>query len=210
MVYGNKKDLIEKTIASGEKVLDTGFWGQGTGVNSPNWVHRLLKERGADVWGIDLEYDEKQLQGDISHYRKASAESFSLPEKFDTIFAGDIIEHLSNPGLFLDASKQHLKPSGKLVLTTPNAFNLFNIAEKFSKDEPTVNSDHTFYFNKKTLSKLLEKNGWMTEEVGYVYSLELTHKESIKKKLLNFWYALFATFTPKFIETLVVIAKPRP
>lgn len=209
-VYHNKKELIEKTISPGTSVLDVGFWGQGTSVDSPNWVHRLLKERKADVWGIDIEYDEKQLQGDVSHYRKASAESFSLPEKFDTIFAGDIIEHLSNPGLFLDASKQHLKSSGKLVLTTPNAFNLFNIVEKFTKDEPTVNSDHTFYFNKKTLLKLLEKNGWEADEVNYLYSLELTHTESLKKKFLNFWYALFSKFTQKFIETLVVVAKPLP
>ena len=208
MVYKNKKELIERAVAPGKAVLDVGFSGQGVDAASPHWVHNLLRGRTENVWGIDLEFDETRLPGPKDRYMKASAEDFSLPQKFDVIFAGDIIEHLSNPGLFLDSARRHLASGGTLVLTTPNAFNLFNIAEKFSKDEPTVNSDHTFYFNKKTLIKLLEKNGWKADEVSYLYSLELTHKESLKKKLLNGVYWLFARFTPKFVETLVIVARP--
>lgn len=208
-VYRNKEELIQALVPENGAVLDVGFWGQGTNVSSPKWVHALLRAKNQNVWGIDLEYDEKLLPGDVSHYARESAESFSLPQKFKTIFAGDIIEHLSNPGLFLDSSKAHLEEGGILILTTPNAFNLFNMAEKLSKDEPTVNSDHTCYFNRKTLAKLLEKNGWDVVAVSYLYSLELTHAESIKKKILNILYALLARFTPKFIETLVVVAKPR-
>lgn len=208
-IYKNKEELIQQHVKSGMSVLDVGFFGQGTDIDSPRWVHNLIRAQGADVWGVDLEYAEGRLPGPADHYQKASAESFSFDTSFDAIFAGDIIEHLSNPGLFLDAAKRHLKRDGALILTTPNAFNIFNLAEKFTKDEPTVNSDHTFYFNKKTLLKLLEKNGWKADEVSYVYSLELTHKESWKKKFLNLIYAVFARFTPKFIETLVVVASPK-
>lgn len=207
-LFRTKRDLIEALIAPSDTVLDIGFWGQGTSVDSPEWVHTLLRARAKEVWGIDIEYDESRLPGSSLHYRRASAESFSLPEQFSVLFAGDLIEHLSNPGLFLARAKEHLATGGRLILSTPNAFNLFNIAEKFSKGEPTVNRDHTCYFNEKTLRQLLRKNGWRVTQVHWVYSLGTLHKESWKKQILNVFYALLARVTPRFIETIVVVAEP--
>ena len=132
---------------------------------------------------------------------------FDFENKFDVILAADVIEHLSNPGMFLRSCARNLKPDGRLIITTPNCFNLFNIAEKFSKDEPTVNKDHTCYFNYKTLKYLLEKNDFTAEGPSFLYSLDIDFKESIKKKILNFIYYIFSKFTPKFIETVVVCAK---
>jgi 2-polyprenyl-3-methyl-5-hydroxy-6-metoxy-1,4-benzoquinol methylase len=208
-IYRNKKELIERSITPATAVLDVGFWGQGTGIHSPHWVHKLLRERTGDVWGIDLDYDESKLPEPTSHYIRASAESFSCPKEFDVIFAGDIIEHLSNPGLFLESARRHLAPNGRLIITTPNAFNFWNLTGKLRRDEPLVNSDHTCYFNRKTLVKLLEKNGWGTDEVSYLYSLDATYRESWKKKALNVPYFILSRWTPKFIETLVVVATPR-
>ncbi|MBU6214869.1 methyltransferase domain-containing protein [Patescibacteria group bacterium] len=207
-VFKNKKELIAALVSEKDTVLDVGFWGQGTGADSPDWVHALLRARAKETWGIDRDYDEQRVPGDEAHYARASAESFSLPKKFDVIFAGDLIEHLSNPGLFLESARRHLMPGGRLILSTPNAFNLFNIAEKFSKGEPTVNPDHTCYFNDKTLRQLLQKNGWRVRETGWIYSLGKLHRESWKKKALNGIYRLCSRFTPRFIETLVVVAEP--
>jgi len=93
-----------------------------------------------------------------------------------------------------------------LIITTPNCFNLFNLAEKISKNEPTVNYDHTCYFNSKTLSKLLEKNGWKVEKIDYLYTLDVNFKESWKKIFLNYLYSFLSKFTSKYIETLVIVA----
>ena len=141
IVYKNKRELIENLISSEDIVLDIGFWGQGVTADDKNWPHKLLKNRAKDVYGLDLDFDTTRF--DKSKYFKMSAEKFSIPIKFDVIFASDLIEHLSNLGLFLESCSKHLKPSGKLIITTPNCFNLFNIAEKITKYEPTVNSDHT-------------------------------------------------------------------
>jgi len=204
MIYKNKSDLLRAHIKSNDIVLDVGFLGQGIKENDQRWPHFIIKKFAKDVYGIDLEISPEYKQN--PHYLEASAENFSFPVKFDVIFAGDLIEHLSNPGLFLDCCKKHLKPNGKLILTTPNTFNLFNLTEKLSKREPTVNPDHTFYFNSKTLTKLLEKNGIKKSEVNFLYTLGYEHKESWKKKLLNMLYSFLALFTDKFIETLVIIA----
>ena len=59
----------------------------------------------------------------------------------------DLIEHLSNLGLFLDSCARKLKANGRIVITTPNCFNLFDMASKLTKVEPIMNKDETVYFN---------------------------------------------------------------
>jgi len=195
-------------VGSNDVVLDIGFLGQGIRTGDANWPHALMLAQAKEVFGLDLEVDREAFP-DTVHYQEASAEAFSFGDtRFDLIFASDLIEHLSNPGLFLDACRTHLKSGGSLILTTPNTFNLFNLTEKLSKDEPTVNADHTCYFNKKTLRVLLSKCGFDPIDTAYVYTLEYTHKESLKKKCLNVAYCLLSRFTSKYLETLVITARP--
>lgn len=207
-IFANKQELISSCIKKDDVVLDIGFNGQGIESGDPNWPHAILKKTAKDVYGVDLTIDRSRFP-DTNRYQEASAEYFSFPNtRLPKVFAGDVIEHLPNPGLFLARVREHLALDGELIITTPNAFNLFNLAEKLTKDEPTVNRDHTCYFNHRTLRTLLAKCGFEAKEVAYVYSLEYTHKESLKKKFLNILYWLSARITPKFVETLVVIAVP--
>lgn len=208
-IFPNKAALVASLVRPEDRVLDVGFWGQGVSAGDPNWPHRLLLGRAREVWGIDLEIDETKLPQDASRYRRASAESFDLGvERFDLVFAGDLIEHLPNPGLFLGRAASHLSLGGRLIITTPSAFNLFNLFEKIGKREPTVNPDHTCYFNEKTLRQLFAKCGWSVTDVRFVYSLGLKHRESWKKKIQNLVYVALARFTDKFAETIVVTATP--
>ncbi len=204
--YKNKSELIKELINDDDVVLDVGFWGQGVNIDDKNWVHNLLLNRSKKVYGIDLDFDIEKLNNK-DNYQKASAENFNFDEKFDIIFSGDLIEHLSNPGLFLKSASRNLKKNGKLIITTPNCFNLFNITEKIGKSEPTVNKDHTCYFNWKTLGQLLQKNGWKVDKIAFLYSLEVGYKESFKKKILNILYYLLSKITSKYISILVITAK---
>ncbi len=205
-IYLNKMEMVSDLIRTSDNVLDVGFWGHGVTWTSPHWVHKILLQHARGVWGLDVVFDKGKLPQPSTFYYQGSAESFSTQNKFDVIFAGDLIEHLSNPGLFLSRAKEHLKEGGRLILSTPNTFNLFNIAEKVSKGEPTVNKDHTCYFNSKTITQLLQKNGWEVLQVSYLYSLEPGFEESWKKKFLNLVYAVLALFTSSYIETLVIVA----
>jgi len=205
-VYKSKKELIEHLISPKSKVLDVGFWGQAVKRESPEWPHRILLNHAREVYGVDLSFDI----GEFSHpecYVKASAEDFSFSEKFSVIFAGDIIEHLSNPGLFLSSCAKHLSPDGILIVTTPNCFNLFNIFAKLYREEPPINSDHTMYFNKTTLAKLLEKNNWKVVSFSYLDSLSKKGMEGIKRKFSYLVNGFIKLFTAKFSETLTVVAK---
>lgn len=206
MIFANKQELITTLIQPTDEVLDIGFYGQGVGPGQSNWVHRLLEQRATSVWGIDTHPDVLSFT-DGKHIQ-ANAESFQLNHTFSAIFAGDLIEHVCNPGMFLDACRSHLTLEGRLIFTTPNCFNLFNIMQKLNRDEPTVNADHVCYFNVKTLTVLLQKCGWQVEAVHFLYHLDVAYRESFKKRVQNALYRLLSWYTPKFIETLVIVAKP--
>lgn len=194
-------------IKPNDVVLDVGFWGQSIPRNNPNWVHGLLLERTNQVWGLDLQYDESQVP-DPRRYKIANAENFDFSNvKFDVILAADIIEHLSNPGLFLDSCARNLKLNGRLIITTPNCYNLFNIASKLTHTDPMVNKDETCYFNHRMLRQLLKKNRWMVVGADYLYSIGIVFQESLKKQILNVVYFILSLFTPKFVETIVVVAQ---
>lgn len=206
MIYQTKKDLIENLIRSSDTVLDVGFWGQGVDPANPAWLHNIIKAKAKEVYGLDLEVGDEFLKDSV-HYKKIAAEHAQFDVKFDIIFAGDLIEHLVNPGLFLDACKKMLKEGGLLILTTPNTFNLFNLVEKVTKYDPTTNPDHTFYFNRKVIKVLLQKCGWEVDAFHYVYKLDVKYTPSLKKKVLDILYNLLSKFTDKYMETMVVVAK---
>ena len=204
----NKVELLDTLIKKSDTVLDVGFWGQGKTYESPTWPHKLLKDRAQEVYGLDLVYEEEVIPAaDRAKYQKAAAENFHFDKKFDVVFAGDLIEHLVNPGLFFDNVRTHLAPNGRLIMTTPNTFNLFVMAGKLTRPEPPINPDHTFYFNRRTMEILLGKCGFEVESFGFMYTLDYTHHESIKKKFLNIIYRVLSWFTPKFYESMVVVAK---
>jgi 2-polyprenyl-3-methyl-5-hydroxy-6-metoxy-1,4-benzoquinol methylase len=208
MIYRTKAEFLQSCVERHQRVLDVGFIGQGTSWNSERSSHQFLKKHAAELYGVDLASDTIFSQ-DPTHYLQASAENFSFSgKKFDRIYAGDLIEHLPNPGLFLDRCRMHLETDGLLLLTTPNTFNLFNLAGKLTRREPVVNKDHTCYFNEPTLRRLLQKCGWTIERVDYIYTLETTYQPSLKKRLLDAIYRILSWHTDKFIETLAVAVRP--
>jgi SAM-dependent methyltransferase len=67
--------------------------------------------------GLDI-YDSE-----IKNYVKGDAQEFYFSSQFDVIIVGEVIEHLSNIQGLIDSSYASLKEGGKLIITTPNAYN---------------------------------------------------------------------------------------
>lgn len=92
--------------------------------------------------------------------------------EFDTVLAGEIIEHLYDVNTFLREVHRILKPKGQFLLTTPN---LASIGARLTlligkipwmmENELTPSSaGHIRYFTFDTLNKLLKKYGFITEK----------------------------------------------
>lgn len=108
--------------ASGSTVLDVGC--------SQGITCILLAREGFDALGIDIypqavEYALKERDAEIpAVQRRLSFECTDLsalgPDRlFDTVIAGEVAEHQTNPERFLRKALSHLKPGGRIVVTAP-------------------------------------------------------------------------------------------
>src|SRR5882757_7971843 len=160
-----RTDAILKWV-KGPEVLDVGCTGHFVNIGSPQWLHGRLREKFPSVSGIDISEANAAIlrESGFDKIYVQSAETFELSNKFDTIVAGELIEHLANPGLFLRQARAHLKPGGRLVLTTPNAFSLLFISYALFKYPKTCeNLQHTCWFCPQTMKELVERSGFKIE-----------------------------------------------
>jgi SAM-dependent methyltransferase len=151
----------------GPNVLDVGCAGHIPKPGSPYWLHGRLRERFPSTTGIDLNAENIGYLREAGYENVfvASAEDFSLETRFDTIVAGELIEHLSNPGLFFERSRAHLKKGGQLVVSTPYTFALLNIVYAFLKYPRTCqNDEHSVWFCPRTLIGLASRYGFRVKQ----------------------------------------------
>jgi 2-polyprenyl-3-methyl-5-hydroxy-6-metoxy-1,4-benzoquinol methylase len=79
-----------------------------------------------------------------------------LPDipNLDIIIAGEILEHLSNAGHFLDMVHKLQKP---VILTTPNAFSEAG-NQQLTRGYECVNREHVCWYSYHTLKVLVERH----------------------------------------------------
>ena len=105
-----------------------------------------LAEINPDIVGLDL--DEEGVEALKKRGYNAvcgDVHVVDLNKKFDTIIAGEIIEHLDNPGQFLCNMFRHLKPGGRLVVSTPNPFYAKQRGKIWRRGLPQVHEEHTWW-----------------------------------------------------------------
>ena len=166
------KEIIVR--CEGDIILDIGCVATQLGnlkekIESNLWLHEELTKRFSKVVGIDIKKKEIQELKKMGYdVRYGNAEDFRLDENFDTIVAGELIEHLSNPGKFLDACRNHLKEEGKLILTTPNPFWIEYSIRKIFRMGLYVNPEHTAWYDESVLTQLAERHRFEVVEIKYI------------------------------------------
>lgn len=162
-------ETILPLLPEGGSILDIGCAQHDAGERSnPNWLHQHLYEIGNEVLGIDyLEEEIAELREAGYNVEHQNAETMDLGREFDTIVAGELIEHLSNFGQFLDRVHDHLLPGGALVLSTPNPWALHRFYQAF-QGEVYSNPEHTCWFDERTLRQTLKRHDFEVESVAYV------------------------------------------
>ena len=155
-------------MADGKRVIhigfvDTGF--QSMQEQAGTWLHGHLADRAKSLVGIDLDDEgvaEARRRGFEAHQadcRDLEALAELHLEPAELVIAGELIEHLDDPGSFLDAMHTLVAPGGRLVLTTPNASGILNGAAALAGAEIN-HPDHVILFSWRTLTNLLSRHGW--------------------------------------------------
>lgn len=129
--------------------------------NDPNWLHQHLYEPADAVLGVDRDSEDvEKLQAAGYNVVTGDAEVLDIDGKYDYVVAGELIEHLSNPGKFLQAVKDRLTNGGHLILTTPNVWCWARLKYLIREDGVPCNPEHTHYHDEVTLRQLLNRHGY--------------------------------------------------
>jgi hypothetical protein len=131
-------------------------------------LHQKMATMAKKLVGVDLEPHAIEImqQAGINDLTLGNSEASLfelLNEKFDVVVAGEIIEHVLNPGLFLDSIKTVCHEHSQVIITTVNFSPIKKIPRLLWNSEP-VHPDHVYYFSFSTLSCLLVKCGYQVEE----------------------------------------------
>jgi len=145
-----RKDTKGKIIAfswvqesKGKKALDVGC--------REGYQSKLLEERGYKVTSIDIEKKYEKCR--IVDVNK------KLPFKdnyFDLIWCSEVIEHLKDPVKSVEEFRRIVKPSGVMIMTTPNSYCfLFRFLSLLGlTPEKIQNKDHKHFFNIQDINKI--------------------------------------------------------
>ena len=162
--HADRFDRVRRYVEH-RTVLDIGA---GSGIGRPDWMHALVASVADEAVGIELDAALAERARTMGFTVVAGdAQTMELGRTFQVVWAGEVVEHLSCVGGFLDAARRHLEPGGTLVLTTPNAFAVSNFVYRIG-GRPRVNKGHTCWFDEVTLGQLLRRHGYEVVEVSYV------------------------------------------
>ena len=134
--------------------VDAGF--QSMQEEADTWLHGHLGQATGRLVGLDIDpvgVADARAQG-----YEAYAVNCTDPDAVaalglapaDLVVAGAVIEHLDEPGRFLDAMAYLVRPEGRLVLTTPNASGVLNGQAALAGFEIN-HPDHVAMFSWRTL-----------------------------------------------------------
>jgi SAM-dependent methyltransferase len=175
-------------------------------------LHPEIEKVAGEVYGIDSdEQGIKELtergSDNILHGDLERLGEIDLDKTFDTIVAGDMIEHLNNPGLFLSGIKRFMNPDTRLVLTSINAycgmrFLWYGLRGKRGRIE-FVHPDHVAYYSYSTLKLLVERHGMKVESFLF-YDIGKEHRPH-NRWFLNAINDISVRIAPQWADGLIAI-----
>lgn len=157
--FRNRLKRLEAYLSPSSILLEIGC--------SYGFFLNLCKEKAKKVVGYDItkegiEYAKKELGLDVYCDSFMNYEG----EKADMVCLWDVVEHLPNPDQIIGKISVSIKTGGHIALTTGD---IGAVAARIRKDKwrmvhpPT----HLFYFDKKTITKLLAKHGFRIVYFGH-------------------------------------------
>ena len=128
----------------------------------PGELLRIAKEKGfKKVIGVapEKEYIEKMKEETGAEIFEGFFEDFETKDKFDTIVAMDLFEHLEDGQKFIDKCRKMLKKGGCIILMLP----LIIKGQEF--DIKHYSPEHVWIYSEEHINKWLKpikKDKWLT------------------------------------------------
>lgn len=139
------------------------------------WGHFMLtgKMLGYDVYGIEISeqpylYSKNDLKLPVDHI-----DFFNMTEdkKYDIVTMWDVLEHIDKADDVIEKCARITNKGGIIVIQVPQIDSYF--AKKHKDNWKMMGIDHVNYFGKKTITQLLEKNGYKVETIKSSFEIKL-------------------------------------
>ena len=205
-VVQDREEVLQEYVKEGS-LLDCGVVDSWKSVQATEErlqgfatsLHEHLRQMNPDVLGVDIDAEGIELLRKRGYnVRCENVENMQLDEQFDTIVAGELIEHLPNPGLMLQNLREHLKPGGNLILSTCNPFYVKHHWNIWRRGDIRVHDEHTAWFEPHTISRLLHMSGFEVKRLAWI------RKRSMLG-MVKLWPAMLRHY---FLPNFLVVASP--
>jgi SAM-dependent methyltransferase len=206
-----------RSVCSGKKVLHLGCTNYpytNDAISNNMLLHFDLEKRASLLYGFDFDQEGIDILGahgtrNLFRADLEDLDKVALDETFDVIIAGEMIEHLNNPGLFLNGIKRFMRPDTQLVITTINAycgmrFWMYGLRGKGGKNEP-VHPDHTAYYSYSTLLLLLKRHSLSVERFCF-YDQGKEHRPH-SPGWVNFINDVSVRFAPQWADGVIAVCR---
>ena len=203
--YQPRYHQVLKLLAADKKSIKILDIGCGAGD-----LLLMIKEAGfLNIEGLDYSLQAQkfaQSRGLKVTLGDLEQETPKFNYKFDVVVCADTLEHVFDPGKFLERIKPLLTNRGKLILTVPNAgwyLNgfLLTFFPRFLRLSPAFGVwTHCNQFTVYTLNKLLTASGFRTQKtLGVSFIRTPAEHENFIRKLLKIIAKLPIKFSDLFV-----------
>ena len=127
-------------------------------VGASGALHEKIVATSQFCFGIDKDDGDNIIGFDLDKV----GGFLPIIEGVEVVICGEVIEHLSNPGHFLDRLHNSY-PGVPVVVTVPNAFSSF-ARDHMRNGIENVNVDHVCWYSWRTLKTLVERSGYKISE----------------------------------------------
>ena len=148
-------------IPHGSRVLEVG--------PAAGHMTQALKRKSCEVTGLELDAALASMARPLCRRMVVgNIEDLDLdaevPEEFDVVLCGDVLEHLTNPEAVLQKLKRRLASTGYLVVSLPNvghgSVRLSLLEGKFTYvKEGLLDATHLRFFTLDSIRELFNRNG---------------------------------------------------
>jgi SAM-dependent methyltransferase len=196
----------------GPEILHVGCVGhkvpQTPAEESHSMHFQLCKQFGqVQVLGLDIDLaglQEMKQKG--FNVVAGDAQNLDFDSSFDTIVAGELIEHLQNPGRFFESCARALKPGGRVVISTPNVFCVMLALMYFKNRDRAFNPEHVVWFCPQTLREMAKRCGFSVAGLYFVDDLEPELVSSrFYKAFVLAWKGIRPLFPAHYRNTMVAV-----
>lgn len=174
-----KTRIVDRTqfllkMAKNKRVLhlgcvDTGLLDEK--LLEDNLLHTKLLRVSKETYGVDIDKKgfnklkslgvENLILGNVEHLDAIKELTY---RQFDVIIASDVIEHLSNPGLFLESMHKVISKKTIVIITTPNSLCYKNFLFALLRRE-AIHPEHNYSFSPNSIRNFLTKKGYKVKEM---------------------------------------------